>query len=129
VTTSGGNIVVHHRKPIRSDHPRRSHALFNLCQSSTNTTKDEPNDHIENPELAGFLQHQEELFTKFLSDIIGIRDFQFLVTTIIVIWGIFGILLVPYHHCGLHQYFAGTTCTCRSDGDEVGVEPSQDSEV
>jgi hypothetical protein len=83
----------------------------------------------QNPDLAGFLQRQEELLTKFLSDITSVRDYQFLVTTMIVILGIFGILLVPYHHCGLHQYFAGTNCTCRSDGNEVKTEASQDNEV
>jgi hypothetical protein len=83
----------------------------------------------QNPELAGFLQHQEEVLTKFLSDITDVRDAQFLVTTMIVILGIFGILLVPYYHCGSHRYYAGTNCTCRSDGNEVKMEPSQDSEV
>jgi hypothetical protein len=29
----------------------------------------------------------------------------------------------------LHQYFAGTNCTCRSDGNEVKTEASQDNEV
>ena len=70
-------------------------------------------------ELTNLFQQQDKLLAKYLADIKDIGDLHVILTLIIVTLGVLGMLIVPYHDCGLHRHFAGSDCTCQREGQRV----------